>query len=539
MINNPQDDSVLHTLYHYSLGISQSNLSLSKKLDAILDDIWDKKDILNLNKIVIFTTRNNELKVEGCKGFSGKLPCNTLPFNECHCGQAAALQQNIYSTEKPPLSPSTSPTETFFHCCIPIINGGISVGTIAAYLTIKPENKTKTIEVMENIAGIISSAIANENLLSQLHMTTAGLKKEQNFSESIFQFMSHGLLVCNENNVIIKCNQAAKMILHDIAKEPTGKSIYSIFNSISVENYSANIIGNESAEKILHLTPHEKSNSYITYSSTDNLDDIGTVTGKIISISDVTESMHHKKDMEKMNRLATVAEIASAVAHEVRNPLAGIKIMAQSIEEEASKDSEAEECSKRIIRQVDRLNKLLSDFFSYARPGTPEIRCTDLVNVINETAHLVKKRLFDANIDFDFAHEDGLPLIMADGNQMQQVLLNLFLNAMQAMEGKGRITISAQSITKTMLRSYRQENNRIKAQIDDIALIFADNGKGMNKDLCAKIFEPFFTTRSNGTGLGLAIVYRTLKENGASVLLRSSLGKGTVFTILLKKGEES
>ena len=112
---------------------------------------------------------------------------------------------------------------------------------------------------------------------------------------------------------------------------------------------------------------------------------MGRKIGVIISLADISELKYVRKEMEKMNRLSTIAEIASAVAHEVRNPLAGIKIMAQSIEEEAKDNSEQQECAQRISRQVDRLNVLLSDFFSYARPAEPNKRPTSLEAIIVET----------------------------------------------------------------------------------------------------------------------------------------------------------
>jgi len=241
-----------------------------------------------------------------------------------------------------------------------------------------------------------------------------------------------------------------------------------------------------------------------------------------------------RKEMEKMNRLSTVAEIASAVAHEVRNPLAGIKIMAQSIEEEAKDNSEQLECSQRIIRQVDRLNELLSDFFSYARPAEPNKRPTSLSSIISETMPLINNRLIKNRITLSEDVSDQMPKIIADSHQVQQVFLNLFLNAIDAMKAQGHIEIYASFLTPSMLRYYKKKHPALLGDHNYVILRFTDNGTGMPPHVADQVFEPFFTTKTTGAGLGLAIVYRTLKENDAEIVLDSKEGKGTTFTIFFR-----
>jgi len=220
----------------------------------------------------------------------------------------------------------------------------------------------------------------------------------------------------------------------------------SIFKPVTKQlegQYLREILGTEAAEQLL-ATGSVRSNQFdrelsfatptgdkktIGFSNVCREDASGQKMGVIISLADISELQYVRREMEKMNRLATIAEIASAVAHEVRNPLAGIKIMAQSIEEEARDNSEQQECARRITRQVDRLNILLSDFFSYARPAEPKKRPTSLEAILIETKPLINSRLSKNHIRL---HEDlstDLPKIIADPHQLQQVFLNLFLNA--------------------------------------------------------------------------------------------------------------
>jgi signal transduction histidine kinase len=239
-----------------------------------------------------------------------------------------------------------------------------------------------------------------------------------------------------------------------------------------------------------------------------------------------------------MNRLSTVAEIASAVAHEVRNPLAGIKIMAQSIEENAGDDEEQLECSRRIIRQVDRLNELLSEFFSYARPVIPNKRPASLPAILSEILPLIHNKLMSRHIELVQNFSKDLPAIIVDPNQLQQVFLNLILNAIDAIYQQGRIEISARLLVKSRFAAYKKKFPGLRGDRQYIVVHFSDNGAGMSTETVEKIFEPFFTTKSTGTGLGLSIVYRTLRENDAAIVVESAEGKGTTFMMFFQtKGQ--
>ena len=195
----------------------------------------------------------------------------------------------------------------------------------------------------------------------------------------------------------------------------------------------------------------------ITFQTTARRGVRGNQVGVIISLSDVTELRYVRKEMEKMNRLSTVAEIASAVAHEVRNPLAGIKIMAQSIEEDANGHEQQLECSQRIIRQVDRLNELLSEFFSYARPVEPKKQPISVKTILAETRPLISNRLINNSINLVENIAPKLPEIIADPNQMQQVFLNLMLNSTDAIRQNGTIEINSRYLTGNCLGGFKRK----------------------------------------------------------------------------------
>lgn len=239
------------------------------------------------------------------------------------------------------------------------------------------------------------------------------------------------------------------------------------------------------------------------------------------------------KAEEKTTR--EMKEIASAVAHEVRNPLAGIRGMAQSIEEEVSPTSDAHECTTRIIRQVDRLNTLLCDFFDYVRPQKTEISQVDIEAIVSDTRALVEKKLSHTKIQFHFEMQKNIPTITADPNQLQQVLLNLFLNSIDAIQQNGKISLIIKKVTADKRRLYTRQFKDLKVDIGDILFRFIDSGPGISEKNMLHIFDPFFTTKKEGTGLGLATVHRIVKENRASIFTKSSPESGTVFYIFFKR----
>lgn len=267
--------------------------------------------------------------------------------------------------------------------------------------------------------------------------------------------------------------------------------------------------------------------------ATEFLHDIAHIIETILSTIKVEE--RSIKEMAEHNRLSTLAEIASSVAHEVRNPLASIRGMAQSIEEEVDHSSHAYECSTRIVRQVDRLNQFLCDFFNYARPKKSKTTQIDIEKTITDTLALVEKKLSRAKIQFHFEIQKSIPTITADQNHIQQVLLNLFLNSIDAIQQNGHISLTIETITDQKQLVYTSKFEHLKIDTDDVLFRFADNGTGMSKKNIHRIFDPFFTTKKDGVGLGLATVYRILKENRAFIFAENSPNSGAIFYIFFKR----
>ena len=240
-----------------------------------------------------------------------------------------------------------------------------------------------------------------------------------------------------------------------------------------------------------------------------------------------------------MDRLASLGVLASGIAHEVRNPLAGIKTMAQTLEEEIDKIDPRQEYLARIVRQVNRLDELLRTLFSYAKPRQPIRKKHRLEDIIQEVDILMDDRIRKKKIKYEKEFEAKLLKVYVDFHQIQQVFINLFLNALEAMPNGGRLEVKARAVETVIYtrdrrkRSFPSQNK----EASYVEVTIQDSGAGIKPDQLNVIFDPFFTTKPQGTGLGLSIVYRIIEEHGGEIRVDSKLDEGTTFTILLPTEE--
>jgi two-component system, NtrC family, sensor histidine kinase HydH len=229
--------------------------------------------------------------------------------------------------------------------------------------------------------------------------------------------------------------------------------------------------------------------------------------------------------MKERDRLAALGQMAAGLAHEIRNPLGSIKGAAQYLQpvEGQKPDASTREFLDIIVEEVDRLNKIVSQFLDYARPYRGEQSPLDVNDVVRKTLNLVEKERSGSKVEIAITLQEGLPPVRADAQQLRQVMLNLALNAFDAMPQGGRLQVS------TSLR--RSTRRGVSAAFLEIR--FRDDGVGIPPADLRNLFVPFFTTKEKGTGLGLAISQRIIENHGGTIEVRSQPGSGATFTILL------
>ncbi len=264
--------------------------------------------------------------------------------------------------------------------------------------------------------------------------------------------------------------------------------------------------------------------------ATDELDHLRQVCTQAALVLQNSELYERMKERD---RLAAIGEMAAGLAHEIRNPLGAIKGAAQLLLPTRGGDPGAEEPRRDeflgvIVEEVNRLNKVVSQFLDYARPYRGEPDSLDINGVVRKTSQLLERHAEGGKVTLELQLEEGLPRVHADGEQLRQVFLNLGLNAIDAMQATpagGKLTLQ----TRTRRRARRGE----PAQFVEIR--FVDTGPGIPAPALKNLFIPFFTTKDKGTGLGLPICQRIVQHHGGSIEVRSQPGHGATFTVLLPR----
>jgi signal transduction histidine kinase len=223
------------------------------------------------------------------------------------------------------------------------------------------------------------------------------------------------------------------------------------------------------------------------------------------------------KELLQSRKLAAIGTLASGVAHELNNPLNNIYISAQVLMKEAGDSCSltARETVNDILGQTLRVKRIVGDLLEFARGKEPQLRKVELNDLIMGAYKLVSTTIDTEDINFEMDTDPAGVIINADYEQMERVFINLFTNAVDAMNGKGNLSV------------------RINREGESIKIKISDTGRGMSADAVEKIFEPFYTTKDKGTGLGLAIVFNITKKHNGEISVQSEEGKGTTFTITL------
>jgi signal transduction histidine kinase len=236
----------------------------------------------------------------------------------------------------------------------------------------------------------------------------------------------------------------------------------------------------------------------------------------------------HQRELEQANRLASAGEMAASIAHEIRNPLAGVLGALQVIEEGLADKDPSKEVVGEMIVQLERMNQTLSDLLSYARPTLPVFEQINLNAIIIRTLSLLASRGNQKNVRI-YRHLDlSLPPIGADQKLLQQLFWNIILNAIQAEDSGGDVTVmtSLNNGLDPSSSSGSTENGHVRIQVQD-------TGKGISPENLTRVFNPFFTTKEQGTGFGLAISKRIVDQHNGRISIESEVGKGTSIIVRL------
>ncbi len=390
--------------------------------------------------------------------------------------------------------------------------------------------------------GTVVGAVGISRDITQRKKLEQQIIDLKNFNESIIQSMGSGLITLNLERRITSFNNSAEEILGYKQSEILGKNLDEIFPEeaghrliqTNDSNYQSPL------DREIELNRKDGSKIFIGYSVSSRIDNHNLKVGTIISFRDISQIKQMQMEVVRMDRLASMGVLASGIAHEVRNPLAGIKTMAQTLEEEMEVSDARREYLTRIISQVNRLDELLKSLFSFAKPQQLVRKYQQLEDIFNEVDVLFEERFKKKGIKYLKEYQPNLPKVYVDFHQIQQVFINLYLNSFDAMKEGGTFSVLARRVETAIYPRDRRKKTYVsqKKELTYVEVLIKDTGTGISQEDKKAIFDPFFTTKPQGIGLGLSIVYRIIEEHQGEIRFVSELGEGTEFTLLLPTEEE-
>lgn len=253
--------------------------------------------------------------------------------------------------------------------------------------------------------------------------------------------------------------------------------------------------------------------------------------GALMVLTDITALKRLELQIRRSDRLASLGTLSAGMAHEIKNPLVSIKTFAQLLPERYQDSDFRETFSNLIGHEIDRIDSLVNQLLRFARPAKPILKPLHAHEILEKSLLLIGHRLYQKEIKLTRSWEANIDTIRGDADQLEQVFLNFFLNAMDAMKSGGELTVNTQiSTDERWVSAFAQSNGGAR---EVLRITIRDNGEGIRSEDIAHVFDPFFTTKDYGTGLGLSVVHGIIQEHGGQIEVESELKKGTAFYILL------
>jgi two-component system sensor histidine kinase HydH len=361
-------------------------------------------------------------------------------------------------------------------------------------------------------AGIILLFLAQS-----YRATRMSLSRIKAFSDNLVEHMPIGLVATDDRQRITSLNHvagttlglSAEAVMGENAADVLPEDLWQMLNDLDMEK--------EVVEKEIDCAVGEEGLIPLEISATSLRDENGTFLGYVILFKDLSEVRSLRKEIARSQRLASVGRLAAGVSHEIRNPLSSIKGFATYFKERYHDVPENQQISNLMIQEVDRLNRVVGQLHEFSRPIKISRKSIPIGAFLKNSLKLIERQASEAKIDIKTRFDPEIDTAFFDSDRINQVLLNLYLNAIESMGNEGTVTVTL-------------EKNMKK---DGIEIRVSDTGTGISENDLAHIFDPYFTTKASGTGLGLAIVHNIVEAHGGEIKVKSRLGQGTTAIILL------
>jgi two-component system, NtrC family, nitrogen regulation sensor histidine kinase GlnL len=347
---------------------------------------------------------------------------------------------------------------------------------------------------------------------------------------NVIDSVGDGVIVLDRQGTVTLINPAAEEITGISRRQAQGHSFSEIFSG---EDILREMVGKTAATGMIisdyenialarggHITPVSATTSPL-------LQDNGEQIGTILVLRDLTNIRDLERAVRQADRLSTLGTLAAGLAHEVKNPLGGIKGAAQLLERELPEESELRDYTRIMLKEVHRVNRIVEELLELASPRRLELAKVNLHKTLGDILILQKRTVGREKVTFQQQFDPSIPPILGDEALLTQLFLNLIKNAVEAVGETGFVRVTSRVLSDYSMTQKGERRARMAA------IEISDDGPGIQKEQMEHLFTPFFTTKAMGTGLGLSICHKIVSEHRGMIKVDSDPGKGTTFTVML------
>ena len=378
------------------------------------------------------------------------------------------------------------------------------------------------IDTLQILCDQLAVALENAALYTQT-------QNSKIYNEILLDHLTTGVIGANAAGQISVINREAQRLTHltpeqalDQPVEILPKTLGQALN-VTIES------GQGLKDQELLVTHNSNDDIPIRLSSSIFKGHTGNLLGALLVFNDLSDIKKLETQIRRTDRLSSIGTLSAGMAHEIKNPLVSIKTFTQLLPERYEDEDFRTTFSSLIGKEVTRIDTIVNQLLSFARPAKPILSPTHLHEVLNDTIQLVKQQLKNDGIILHYSAEAANDLMQADPNLLEQTVINFFLNAIDSMDEGGTL-----SVTTELIRGFSITGDPWQSGSSErrIRLNIKDTGVGIPPDDIKHIFDPFFTTKSHGTGLGLSVTHGIIHEHGGIIDVESELGVGTTFHIV-------
>jgi two-component system sensor histidine kinase HydH len=356
-------------------------------------------------------------------------------------------------------------------------------------------------------------------IVQNYYLVDRTLARMRTYTENVVESMADAVISVDNAKKIVTSNRRAEEILGAAGKELKGRGIDEVLGRDAGE-----LLRGEGSKGIIRdreIGVHDRWGKEIPLSLTTAplKDETGQEMGSVLLLRDLREIRDLQEKVRRSLRLASLGRLAAGVAHEIRNPLSSIRGFAQFFNQRFKGQEKDQEYASTMVKEVDRLNRVITELLDFARPKEPHRELHSLEEILDHTLEVLKPEMARKKIEAEKWYGNGLARARVDRDQLSQAFLNLLLNSLESMGEGGKIRVG--------IGTAKGEKE------EQIQVSIADTGKGIPPEDLGKVFEPFFSTKRKGTGLGLAIVHQIVEAHGGEIQVESKEGEGTTFQITL------